>query len=484
MAGEPYKRRLDDRRIKPERAGPIDEGALSAVHVFHTRPGIDPLTGLPDRAAFLEALRRATARGGGLAVLFLDLDDFKVVNDGFGHEAGDRLLIQVAQRLKRAVRDGDMVARLGGDEFTVLCAGIEGEAEATLTAARVRGALGEPFEIAGQRRHVRVSIGCRVAGFGEDPLDLVRDADTAMYHAKEAGKDRVQIFTDETRARLLRRLELETNLREALEAGEVAVHYQPQVDLASGRMVGVEALVRWSEASPAEFIPVAEETGLIGALGAHVLRTACHDLAAWHAAGLKPLTATVNVSTRQLEDPDFASAVSLALADARLAPQHLCLEITESALMGAAAASLDALRAVKDLGVYVGIDDFGTGHSSLARLRGLPVEVLKVDRSFVDGLGTEREDSAVVAAILSLAHALGLHVVAEGVETPLQANQLVALGCPVAQGFLWSPAVPAGRVPEFAAAGTAAHPRLAKHRGERSLIDEMMHQIGIPKEAR
>jgi diguanylate cyclase (GGDEF)-like protein len=455
---------------------------LSAVHVFHTRPGFDPLTGLPDRAAFLDALRRATARGGTLAVLFLDLDDFKVINDGFGHEAGDRLLIQVGQRLRRAVRDGDMVARLGGDEFTVLCLGIDSQADATMAAGRVRGALTEPFEIAGQRRHVRVSIGCRVAAFGEDPLDLVRDADTAMYHAKEAGKDRFELFTDATRARLLRRLELEGRLRDALEQDELAVHYQPQVDLVSGRMVGVEALVRWSEASPAEFIPVAEETGLIGALGSHVLRSACRDLAVWHAAGLQPLTVTVNVSTRQLEDPDFPAAVASALADAGLEPEHLCLELTESALMGAANASLDALRAVKDLGVYVGIDDFGTGHSSLARLRGLPVEVLKVDRSFVDGLGTEREDSAVVAAILSLAHALGLHVVAEGVETPLQANQLSALGCAVAQGFLWSPAVPADRVREFAVAGTAAHPRLKKHRGERSLIDEMMHQIGIPKE--
>jgi diguanylate cyclase len=454
---------------------------LSAL-VFHAAPGFDALTGLADRAAFVAALRAAAATGDSVAVLFLDLDDFKLVNDGFGHEAGDRLLIQVAQRLRGAVRENDLVARLGGDEFTVLCTGVD-QSAATMTAGRLRGALALPFDVAGQRRHVRVSIGCRVAAPGEvDRETLLRDADSAMYQAKESGKDRVEFFSDATRARLLRRIELEERLRAALEQDTLAVHYQPQVDLLSGRMVGVEALARWDEASPAEFIPVAEETGLIGPLGTWVLRTATRDLARWHADGLTPLTVTVNVSTRQLEDPDFAATVRTALADSRLAPRTLCLELTESALMGAGAASLNCLNAIKEQGVYVGIDDFGTGHSSLARLRSLPVEVLKVDRSFIDGLGTEGEDSAVVAAVLSLAHALGLHVIAEGVETSLQANQLTALGCPVAQGFLWSPAVPPALIPDAAAVGTAARPQAIGHRGERSLVDEMMHQIGIPKE--
>jgi diguanylate cyclase (GGDEF)-like protein len=453
--------------------------------VFHAAPGYDPLTGLPDRAAFRGALRAAAQTGESVAVLFLDLDDFKVVNDGFGHEAGDRLLIQVAQRLKGAVREGDFVARLGGDEFTVLCQGLEDQTTATMAAGRIRAALSAPFDVAGQRRHVRVSIGCRVAAPGEaDPDALLRDADSAMYQAKEAGKDRVELFSDETRARLLRRIEIEQLLRAALENGRLDVHYQPQVDLATGRLVGVEALVRWSEASPAEFIPIAEETGLIGPLGAWVLGQATRDLAAWHRAGLTPLTATINVSTRQLEDPDFPIVVATALATADLQPEHICLELTESALMGAASASLHCLKTIKDLGVYVGIDDFGTGHSSLSRLRSLPVEVLKVDRSFVDGLGTEPEDSAVVAAILSLAHALGLHVIAEGVETPLQAHQLSALGCAVAQGWLWSPAVPADEIPAYAEQGTSKRPDLARHRGERSLVMEMMHQLGIAKEAR
>jgi diguanylate cyclase (GGDEF)-like protein len=457
---------------------------LSAL-IFHAAPGFDSLTGLPDRAAFLAALRAAAATGHGVAVLFLDLDDFKIVNDGFGHEAGDRLLIQVAQRLRGAVRECDLVARLGGDEFTVLCVDVHDQSQATITAGRLRGALGEPFDIGGQRRHVRVSIGCRVAAAGEADADmLLRDADSAMYQAKEAGKDRVELYSDETRARLLRRIELEQLLRVALDAEQLAVHYQPQVDLGTGRLVGVEALVRWSEASPAEFIPVAEETGLIGPLGEWVLRTATRDLAGWHAQGLTRLTTTVNVSTRQLDDPDFPLVVATALADVGLAPESICLELTESALMGAAASALDCLHALKDLGVYVAIDDFGTGHSSLSRLRALPVEVLKVDRSFIDGLGTEPGDSAVVAAILSLAHALGLHVIAEGVETPLQAHQLAALGCAVAQGFLWSPAVPAAEIPAHAVHGIGAHPTVAGHRGHHSLIDEMMHQIGIVQERR
>jgi diguanylate cyclase len=459
---------------------------LSAL-VFHAAPGFDALTGLPDRAAFIAALKAAATTGEGLAVLFLDLDDFKLVNDGFGHEAGDRLLIQVAHRLRSAVRETDLVARIGGDEFTVLCSDVQDQSETTATAGRLRGALAAPFDVGGQRRHVRVSIGCRVAAPGEaDPDALLRDADSAMYQAKESGKNRVELFSDATRARRLRRLELEQALRAALEEEDgagLAVHYQPQVDLASGRLVGVEALVRWSEAGPGEFIPVAEETGLIGPLGQWVLWTACRDLADWHAQGLKPLTVTVNVSPRQLEDPDFPAKVAVALAQQDVAPEAICLELTESALMDAPASVLDCLREIKGLGVYVGIDDFGTGHSSLARLKTLPVEVLKVDRSFVDGLGTEPEDSAVVAAILSLAHALGLHVIAEGVEAPLQANQLSALGCSVAQGFLWSPAVPADRVAEVAAEGIARrHQRPAGHRAERSLVDEMMHQVGITKE--
>ena len=451
-------------------------------------PDRDPLPGLPDRAAFLARLELAAATDVPLAVLFLDLDNFKLINDGFGHDTGDALLCQVAHRLREAARPRDLVARLGGDEFTVLAEGVRTQGQALAIAERLRAALAPPFSIAGQRRQVRVSIGCRVGGaHGADAEALVRDADTAMYGAKGHGKDRVELFSESTRRRIVRRLRLEQELAAALETDGLDVHYQPQVDLASGRTVGVEALVRWTRSplgavSPAEFMPVAEETGLVAPLGAHVLGTACRDLASWHAAGLRPLTLTVNVSVRQLEDPGFPAMVACALADSGVEPSSVCLELTESALMKAGGGALDALEAVRRLGIYVAIDDFGTGHSSLARLRQLPVEVLKVDRSFVDGLGTEPEDSAVVASVLSLAHAMGLHVVAEGVETPLQADQLMALGCTVAQGFLFSRAVPADRVPALARS-VRGRPRPRAHRGAQSLIDEMIQHIGIPLEA-
>jgi diguanylate cyclase (GGDEF)-like protein len=423
-------------------------------------------------------------------VLFLDLDDFKLVNDGWGHETGDRLLCEVADRLRHAVRPGDLVARLGGDEFTVLCEGVSGEREALAIAQRLHHAFDEPFEIAGQRRLVRASIGCRVARGGGAAEALLRDADVAMYQAKDKGRNRVELYSEETRKRIVRRLEIEQELRAALEIGGLSVHYQPVVDLLTGRVVGIEALARWAHArlgdiSPAEFIPVAEESGLIGPLGSFVLGETCRRLAAWRSQGLK-LAATVNVSARQLEDPGFADDVAGHLGSAGLPPSSLCLELTESALMGAGAEPRHVLASLKGLGVYVAIDDFGTGYSSLASLKRLPVEVVKVDRSFVDGLGTDGEDSAIVAAILSLAHAMGLHVIAEGVETPLQAAELVALGCTVGQGFLWSPAVPADQLVPLAAEleragghGAASAP----WHGERNFIDEMLHQIGIAKEA-
>ena len=452
-------------------------------------PGCDPLTGLPDRGAFLARLELAAAAGLPLAVLFLDLDNFKLINDGFGHETGDALLREVAARLREATHPDELVARLGGDEFTVLVEGIGSQDEALAVAERLRAALAPAFSVAGQRRQVKASIGCRVTGAGPAPAEaLLRDADTAMYEAKGHGKDRVELFSESTRRRIVRRLRLEQELATALETDGLDVHYQPQVDLASGRTVGVEALVRWTRSplgavSPAEFIPVAEETGLVAPLGAHVLAVACRDLVRWHAAGLRPLTLTVNVSVRQLEDPGFPATVAAAFADSGVEPASVCLELTESALMEAGGSALATLEAVRRLGVYVAIDDFGTGHSSLARLRQLPVEVLKVDRSFVDGLGTEPEDSAVVASVLSLAHAMGLHVVAEGVETPLQADQLMALGCTVAQGFLFSAAVPANQVPATLTAPWRSRDGARRQRGAPSLIDEMIHHIGLPLEA-
>jgi diguanylate cyclase len=319
---------------------------------------------------------------------------------------------------------------------------------------------------------------------------LLRDADVAMYQAKDKGRNRVELYSEETRRRIVRRLEVEQELRAAVEAETIAVHYQPQVDLLTGRVVGVEALARWThprlgEISPAEFIAVAEETGLIGPLGSLVLDRTCRQLAAWRSQGLR-LAATVNVSARQLDDPAFANDVAARIGRAGLSPSSICLELTESALMGAGAEPRHVLASLKGLGVYVAIDDFGTGYSSLSSLKRLPVEVVKVDRSFVDGLGTDSEDSAIVAAILSLAHAMGLHVIAEGVETPLQAAELVGLGCTIGQGYLWSPAVPGERLVPLAAELERAGGHgatSAPWRGERNFIDEMLHQIGIAKEA-
>jgi diguanylate cyclase (GGDEF)-like protein len=464
----------------------------SRPFAVHGPAADDALTGLANRALFLDRLRSLAATGSPLAVLFLDLDDFKLVNDGWGHETGDRLLCEVADRLRSAVRPGDLVARLGGDEFTVLCEGVSGEREALLIAERLREALLDPFEIAGQRRLVRASIGCRVASEPSDGAAeaLLRDADVAMYQAKDKGRNRIELYSEETRRRIVRRLEVEQELRAALDTGGLSVHYQPQVDLLTGRVVGVEALARWThprlgEVSPAEFIAVAEETGLIGPLGSLVLEQTCRQLAAWRSHGFR-IAATVNVSAHQLDDPGFADAVARRIGSAGLPPSSICLELTESALMGAGAEPRRVLASLKGLGVYVAIDDFGTGYSSLASLKRLPVEVIKVDRSFVDGLGTDPEDSAIVAAILSLAHAMGLHVIAEGVETPLQAAELVALGCTVGQGYLWSAAVPAERFVALAAEleragghGAAGSP----WSGERYFIDEMLHQIGIAKEA-
>jgi diguanylate cyclase (GGDEF)-like protein len=462
----------------------------------------DELTGLANRSLLLDRLGAATGRRAPVAVLFIDLDGFKLINDGFGHETGDRLLVDVAARLRDAVRPSDLVARMGGDEFAVLCEPVDGERDALAVARRIQARLAEPFAIAGQRRQVRASIGCRYTEPGGDdgetgagPEALLRDADVAMYQAKAAGKNRVEPYSAATRARILRRLELEHELRRAVGGRELAVHYQPQVDLVTGRLVGVEALVRWPHSrfgavSPEEFVSVAEETGLIAPLGAWVFDEACRQLAAWRRLPeLAGLTVTVNVSVHQLEDPRFALQVAGSLEVSGVPASSVCLELTESALMAAGGGPLEVLEALKAHGVYVAVDDFGTGYSSLASLKRLPVEVLKVDRSFVGGLGTDPEDSAIVASVLSLAHAMGLHVVAEGVETALQAAELLALGCTVAQGWLFSPAVPAedlaalsrGMRRRFNLARPA--PELARRAAKRGLIDEMMDQVGIPGEA-
>jgi diguanylate cyclase (GGDEF)-like protein/PAS domain S-box-containing protein len=408
----------------------------------------DPLTGLPNRALLLDqltrALERARRHGTRVAVLFLDIDHFKVVNDSLGHEAGDQVLVALAARLRRAVRPGDTVARFGGDEFVVLCADLVHHRDAVAVAERMRTVVSGPLPVGESEIFVGVSAGIALSdGDAADPGALIRDADAAMYRAKERGRSRWELFNDTMRAHALDRLDTESSLRRAEERGELQVRYQPIVSLHTGMVVGVEALLRWNHPErgllhPGDFIHVAEETGLIVPMGAWVLERACRQVARWQAElpGLDPLRISVNLSGRQLGHPTLTDDVKAILAAAGIGAEQLELEITESVLMDDVERSSETLRALKALGVKLVVDDFGTGYSSFSYLRRFPVDVLKVDRSFVDGLGASASDSAIVTAIVTLAHTLGLQAVAEGVETPAQLAELRLLGCDLAQGFL------------------------------------------------
>ncbi|HVF74006.1 MAG TPA: EAL domain-containing protein [Acidimicrobiales bacterium] len=430
-----------------ERHQAEEEIRLQSVH--------DALTKLPNRTLFLDrlqqALRRSARSGRTVAVLFLDIDRFKVVNDGLGHVVGDMLLKEVASRLQDLVRPSDTVARFGGDEFVVLCDDLDAESDAVDVAERVAQALRRPFVLSGREVVSGASVGIAAAtGNDHDGAEaLVRDADAAMYRAKDRGKGRYEVFNEAIRRQAVRRLETEQALGRAVARGELRVEFQPGINLQTGNIAAVEALVRWQHpqrglVGPADFIPVAEETGLIVPVGEWVLAQAV-DLAAqlqWAASDGGAMTVAVNLSARQLAAPGLVDRVAGLLREYDLPPRALSLEITESVLMEDAEAARRMLVSLKDVGVYLAVDDFGTGYSSLAYLRRFPVDALKIDKSFVDGLGREAEDSAIVRAIVSLAKTLGLDTVAEGVETEAQRDELVALECTYAQGFLWSPAVP------------------------------------------
>jgi diguanylate cyclase (GGDEF)-like protein len=459
-------------------SSPVDDGTLAMVSDISERKAAedalahqafhDTLTGLPNRALFLDrlghALARSARRPASTAVLFLDLDRFKWVNDSLGHAAGDTLLQATAERLLDVVRDTDTIARFGGDEFAVLCEDLEDETEALAVGRRLVAAMSSPITVGDRHLTLTASVGIALAsGPGVQPDVLLRDADSAMYRAKERGRDRIELFDEEMRARAMARLETEVALRNALENDELCVHFQPVVDLHGERVVGVEALVRWQHPErglvpPLEFIPVAEDTGLIVPLGAFVLNEACRTMAAWNRAhpDRPDLNVAVNLSARQLASPGLRDVVAGALVESGLAPDLLCLEITESVLMEDADASREQLQSLKELGVTLGVDDFGTGYSSLLYLRRFPVDVLKIDRSFVSGLGTSAEDSAIVAGVVQLAHALGLRSVAEGVEEPFQVQELGGLGCDLAQGFYWSPAMEPAKLAQWLEASTPA----------------------------
>ena len=404
----------------------------------------DPLTGLPNRRAFSEHVDEALAErrsgdSGRVAVLFVDVDDFKLVNDSLGHRAGDRLLETVADRLGDALRPQDVIARFGGDEFTILVADVADEADALRVAQRLATTLTPPIVLDGEPRFVTASVGVAVAGaLHLDADQLLQDADVAMYRAKERGKGRCEAFDDSLRAVAVRRLALEGGLREALVNGELHLVFQPQVRLPAGTVSGAEALIRWRHPqlgtiSPAEFIPMAERLGLVDEIGAWVLREACAEAMRWERDDVE---VAVNVSPRQLVSEGFADVVRDALAASGLVPRRLCLEITETALLSDVEGTRAMLERLRALGVLLAVDDFGVGHASLRHLRQLlPVDILKIDKSFVDGVVGDAEDTAIVNAAIRLADGLGLECVAEGVEHEEQADALAVLGCSMAQGY-------------------------------------------------
>jgi diguanylate cyclase (GGDEF)-like protein/PAS domain S-box-containing protein len=420
-----------------------------AHHELH-----DTLTGLPNRALFLRRLGEEIDRAAGdpprCAVLLLDLDRFKLVNDSLGHETGDRVLRSLSDRLMGTLRAGDTMARLGGDEFIFLLLGVPSVKPATQYARRLLAALSAPIRFDGSDLTLTASIGVVVTQAGVDPATVLRDADTAMYQAKAAGRNRYAVFEDDLHVRSVTRLSMEAELRRALAEDELQVHFQPIVQPDTSRPLGAEALVRWRHpdrdlVSPAEFLPVAEDAGLMGAVGRRVLEMAVAHLARWDAVGDLPHVPVLNVnmSASQLEEPSTLQMVRAILAAHHVAPTRLCIEVTESAVMAEQSRARHVLEGLRDLGLKTAVDDFGTGYSSLARLHTLPVNAIKVDISFVRRLGSRDDSTAVVKAIVELSHALGCTVVAEGVEDEATRARVAALGCEAAQGWHWAPALAA-----------------------------------------
>ncbi|MBA5636080.1 EAL domain-containing protein [Duganella sp. LX20W] len=415
----------------------------------------DSLTGIPNRQAFLETLERELARsrhgGKKFAVLFMDLDSFKRINDTLGHNVGDHLLKAVSERLRETIRPSDLVsraeqqgnnlARLGGDEFTILIPDLERVENALNVAHRVKEAMRRPFLIEGHEIFVTASIGISLyPEDGEDCNSLLKYADTAMYHAKNCGKNNAKLYSSSLTMQIMSHVKLEVGLRRALQNNELYLLYQPQIDVPSGQIVGVEALVRWRHPergiiSPTEFIPLAEETGLIVPIGEWVLRTACAQARNWADMGTQPVRMAVNLSAKQFKDDNLTQIVLSALQETGLAPGLLELELTEGTLMDDARATMFTLEQLRGIGVYLSIDDFGTGYSSMNYLKRFDVRALKIDKSFISGLPQDSENAAITRAIIAMAHGLKMAVVAEGVETDEQLVMLEHYGCDLAQGY-------------------------------------------------
>ncbi|MBS0554354.1 MAG: EAL domain-containing protein, partial [Proteobacteria bacterium] len=417
----------------------------------------DPLTGLPNRRLLDDRLQvelaHASRQHGRVAVMFVDLDRFKRINDSLGHEVGDQLLVEVARRLRSCLREDDTVARMGGDEFVVVMSDFDGPEGAVHAAGRMADALRDPIAVDGRELVVTCSIGISLyPDDGADSSTLIKNADVAMYRAKDEGRNAFQLYQPAMNARSLEHLALEAALHRALPADELLLHYQPIISVDGRNIVAAEALLRWRHpdlglVSPAEFIPIAEETGLIVPIGEWVLRTACAQHAAWRAAGRLPIRMMVNISARQFRDHGFVDMVRRVLRETGMPPHLLTLELTESILMDDTRQGIVLLEELRLLGLRVALDDFGTGYSSLGYLKRFPIDELKIDRLFVRDIDRNPRDAALAAAIISIGHSLGLCVVGEGVETAAQLDTLASHGCDFVQGFHFSPPVAAEAFP-------------------------------------
>ncbi|MFN7929558.1 MAG: bifunctional diguanylate cyclase/phosphodiesterase [Blastocatellia bacterium] len=429
---------------------------------------------MPNRILLTERLSLAVERAKRhsdyqFAVLFIDLDRFKFVNDSLGHQYGDLLLIQVAERLQRSVRKIDTVARLGGDEFAILLDGVEGLENAAPTAERIQEQLIKPFDLNGKEAHISGSIGIAVSTTNyQSPEDILRDSDLAMYRAKSDGKACHAFFDQSLHDRAVEEMELETDLRHAIEQQQLHIHYQPIIWLESARISGCEALVRWQHPTrgmipPVEFIPLAEETGLIVALDLYVLREACRQTVQWHRQfpSDPPITISANLSARHFRHPDLVEQIATILTQTEIDPRAVRLEITESLVIGEPIQAADVLHKLKALGVKLSLDDFGTGYSSLSYLHRFPFDILKIDRSFVGRMEEDANSSQIVETIILLAHKMRMAVVAEGIETAAQQQQLWTLGCRYGQGYHFSKPLPAAQLEALLAKSSDSSPDTA-----------------------
>jgi diguanylate cyclase (GGDEF)-like protein len=411
----------------------------------------DSLTALPNRSLlldrFTQTLTQAARNQWLVGILFVDLDRFKVVNDTRGHSVGDALLVQVAARLKECVRPGDTVGRLGGDEFAIVLCSLGKAADAGLVADKVISALSRPFRLGGQDIYVSASLGIGIYPTdGNEADELLRNADTAMYRAKERGRNTFQFYLPEMNERSAERLALETQLRGALERQEFLVHYQPKANIATGAISGFEALLRWQHpqrglVQPEQFISILEDTGMIVPVGEWVLRTVCEQVNSWKAAGIEPRPVAVNLSARQFQQRDLDSVIAAILEETKVDADLLELELTESMLMRDPEEAVRTLEALRGYGVALAVDDFGTGYSSLSYLQRFPLDALKIDRAFIRDITTKPDDASIAVAIITLAHSLKLKVIAEGVETEAQLNFLKLHGCDEMQGYYFSAAL-------------------------------------------